>query len=495
MSTTTRRILLSCAALAIVISLCVSVILFTGAGYFLLKPASRTSVSVIETVFPTQAVPAQTDTSIPSPVKPTQTQPVTSTSPSTTPELQPSASPTVPALPPDITRQMDEIQQQVIALRGLHPTNSVVRDLLTPDQLRQKVINDFYKDYTPEEAQMDAIVLSTFGLLQPGFDLLNFYVQLDSEQIAGSYDNKTKEMYVVAGTGFNGYERFVYAHEYDHALQDQNYDIQNGLHYNDETCKKESERCAAIQSLIEGDATFLQFQWYSADSTSTDRQQINDTIANQKSPVYDSAPDFMKEDLLFPYDYGEKFVQYLYSQGGWDAVDQAYRNVPLSTEQIMHTDRYPDDKPITVTLPDLSATLGSGWKELDRDVMGEWYTYLILAHGLDPKARLDENTAQAATDHWGGDAYVVYYNDQSQATAMVLTTVWDSDSQASKFTNAFQQYATKRFGNPVLNRAGTHAWESTEGYTEFHINGAKTTWIFAPDSTISTNLWKAVQNL
>ena len=72
---------------------------------------------------------------------------------------------------------------------------------------------------------------------------------------------------------------------------------------------------------------------------------------------------------------------------------------PESTEQILHPDRYPDDKPVLVELPDLKPTLGDGWTELDSNVMGEWYTYLLLGKGRSQSFRLSEAQAHQAVVH------------------------------------------------------------------------------------------------
>ena len=49
-----------------------------------------------------------------------------------------------------------------------------------------------------------SITLSILGLLPSDFNLLTYYEDLYSEQIAGYYDDETKEMYVVSGSGFSG---------------------------------------------------------------------------------------------------------------------------------------------------------------------------------------------------------------------------------------------------------------------------------------------------
>jgi hypothetical protein len=357
------------------------------------------------------------------------------------------------------------------------------------------VINDFLKDYTTEEAQKDTIVLAAFGLLDDNFDLRNLYIELLSEQVAGFYDNEVKEMYVVQGEGFFGPQRLTYAHEFTHVLQDQTYDIKDGLKYSDEICKQveESERCAAIQALIEGDASLAEMNWFSSYATPQDLVQILEFSVTSNSPVFDNAPDFLKQDLLFPYQQGQAFVQHLYQDGGWRAVDDAYRNLPLSTEQILHPERYPDNKPVSVTLPDLSTILGNGWDELDRGVLGEWYTTLVLAHGVDANTRLSDSQTQTAAEGWGGDAYVVYYNEQSRATVMVLTTQWESPDDSTEFINAFREYATARFDQPAEEQDTSLVWQSGAAYVMFNHLGQQTTWILAPDATTAQSVWDTLQ--
>jgi hypothetical protein len=357
----------------------------------------------------------------------------------------------------------------------------VNRILFTNSQLRERLIEDFKEDYPSDEVEADKITLSAFGLLERDFDLSNFYIDLLTEQVAGFYDQETKEMVVVQGEGFQGPERLTYAHEYTHALQDQNFDIENGLNYNDDACEEDSERCAAIQALLEGDASLSELTWFFEYSTTQDQTEILEFYENINTPILDSAPAFLSEDFIFPYQEGFEFVQYLYDQGGWAAVNAAYDNLPLSTEQILHPERYPEDKPVKVLLPDLSDVLGDGWEIIDQDVMGEWYTYLVLSFGRDPGARLESSKAKSAADGWEGDAYVVYFNKENQTTVLVLQSLWDSVLEAEDFANAFQSYAINRFGASILEEPGTWVWAFNEGHSLFSLNQQWTTWIIAPE--------------
>jgi hypothetical protein len=218
---------------------------------------------------------------------------------------------------------------------------------------------------------------------------MNFYVELLSEQVVGFYDSDTKEMYVIQGSGFLGPERLTYAHEYVHALQDQHYQIEEGLGYNDENCEVNTDYCAAISSLLEGDASLSEMQWLYTHATDQDIRDIQEFYQTYESPIFESSPSFLREDFIFPYRAGQEFVETIYEQSGWQGVDQVYANPPLSTEQILHPERYPDVVPVAVELPDLQTTLGQGWREVEQGTWGEWYTYLILAEGLNEVTRLD----------------------------------------------------------------------------------------------------------
>jgi hypothetical protein len=126
--------------------------------------------------------------------------------------------------------------------------------------------------------------------------------------------------------------------------------------------------------------------------------------------------------------------------------------------------------------------------------MGEWYTYLILAYGLDASAQLEITQAQEAAAGWGGDRYVVYFNEDTVQTVMVLRTIWESDSEAEEFSTAFQEYAGSRFGTPSSEQGEISTWEDSSGRTEFRRDGDTTTWILAPDQETAQQVGELVQN-
>lgn len=388
--------------------------------------------------------------------------------------------------PAEVTVQMAQIEADVSAIRGLSPTSELPRGFLTADELRQKVEEDFFKDYSAEDAADDVRVLHLFGLLPQDFELYQFYLDLYGEQIAGYYDPETKEMYVVQDAAFDGPERMTYAHEYTHVLQDQNYDMRNGLKYNPDDCETQTEYCAAVSALIEGDASLAEQTWFLKNSTLRDKKEVQEFYSSYASPVLDSAPAYMSEDMMFPYLKGLEFVQSLYKNGGYSAVDAAYANPPVSTEQILHPSRYPDDLPQSVTLPDLATALGGGWRELDANVMGEWYTYLLLAQGNEEAMRIPEKQAAAAAEGWGGDAYSVVWNDEARAGISVLFSQWETEQDADEFWQALADYGTARWQAPDATNADRLEWlETADGSVLMLRRGLQTLWIIAPNAELA----------
>ncbi len=445
----------------------------------LIKPTTPVS---IPTNLPTQPVSTQVTPGTVT-IAPSETQaPISRATGTTTPE-EPTPTPyPTSVLNSQMKDEIDLIQSQVVQERELQPKNQVAFVLLSRANLRNNVISDYNTEYTDEDINDEVIELSIIGLLEPNFDLRTLDINLLSEDIAGYYDNQTKEMFVIEDQGFNGPEHLTYSHEYTHVLQDQNYDIQNGLKYNDDYCEGNSEYCAAVQALLEGDATVSEFNWYQSFATTTDQEQVIQFYDTLKTPIFDSAPAYRKDDEEFPYKQGQTFVQYFYDQSGWSAVAAVYKNPPVSTEQILHPELYPSDTPISVKLPEVASALGKGWRELSRDQMGEWYTYLILADGINPQARLDTTTADAAAAGWGGDQYLVLYNDGTKSTVFVMKDIWDTANDASQFTVALEKSLNSRFGLTATQQGDTYTWTYSGGYSSLLITGATTIWIIAPDA-------------
>ncbi|BCY17312.1 hypothetical protein hrd7_11610 [Leptolinea sp. HRD-7] len=459
-------------SLLILIALCVCGTVVIIAGFFIISP-----IAPVITSTPTEEerIPPMPDSA---------GQPVT---PMKTPDVPSHTLADANNIPIDLSIQMDGIQEQVISIRGLNAKGPVVRDLLSSSELQQKVKTDFFKDYSAEDARDDSLFLTTLGMIPEGFDLLDLYVRLYSEQIAGYYDSDTKEMYVVGDSDFGGIERMTYAHEYTHTLQDQNYDLKNGLKLDDEYCRTNNEYCSAVTALLEGDATFTEQAWMQKSASEQDRKEMEAFYVTYSSPVFDSSPDYIQSDLLFPYLKGLEFVYSLNDRGGYALVDQAFQNPPVTTEQILHPDKYPSEKALPVELPDLSSVLPSGWVEIKNMELGEWYTYLILSKGQDASYQLLDSIARKAAAGWGGDRYALYRESQTGKAIFLLRTRWDTQNDADEFWLAIKQYGEERWGIPAQSEGKKLNWTDVkEGQVLIRQIGQETIWLITPNSDTQT---------
>jgi hypothetical protein len=265
------------------------------------------------------------------------------------------------------------------------------------------------------------------------------------------------------------------------------------LGLDEESCEADSERCAAVTALIEGDATLTELLWFRSYAMEQDYEDYNKAFEDFESPVFDSAPPYMAADLYFPYEYGYIFVQLLYNDGGFDAVDAAYQDVPLSTEQILHPEQYPDDKPLTVKLPDLTEVLGEGWTLYDENVMGEWDTYLILNKAYEKSYRLSESIAEEAAAGWGGDAYAFYLSDATDEVVFVMDAVWDTMDDAGEFADAFVDYADLRWEFNPSGMDGYPTWSGENGTIVLLHESDRTLWVLAPDYETAESLLTELQ--
>jgi hypothetical protein len=471
-----KYVLLSCGIILIVACVCVGFVLAGGLGVSLLWPFN----------LPPQEGDFQNTPTFQNPLEATPNDTQTSA-----PDLL--STPTLESdLPDEIAQTIAEIESQVIDLRGLRTDQSVAHALISREELKEMILEDYLADYDDEEAQQDVMVLSTVGLLPVGYDLKGLYQALYAEQVAGFYDSESKEIYIVQGEELGGSEKLTYAHEYTHALQDASYGFDEGLGYNEDACGQNSERCAAINALIEGDASITEILWFETYATRKDYRDLMQDFDNYETTILDSAPAFLASDLYFPYEYGFAFVQYLYDEGGFAAVDAAYENLPLSTEQILHPERYPEDVPLEVTLPDLSEILGGSWTLFDQNILGEWYTFLILNQGYEESYRLDMDLATIAAEGWGGDAYAFYINEETDEVTFILETHWDSTADAVEFKDAFERYARLRWEKSEEKILGGTAWLGENTVSTLLQEGERTMWVISANrdlvESILTNL-------
>jgi hypothetical protein len=353
--------------------------------------------------------------------------------PTTAPAAPAVPQPTIAASLPD-RLPLQQIEDQVAVLRGLQPKAQVPVRFLDQAALQQYFVDRFNQDYLPRERESDQKLLATLGLIKPNESVVQMLLDVLQEQVIGVYNQDDKVMYMVTDRAQLGPdEKATFAHEYTHALQDQYFDLTKLAPKH----PTNDDKSLAIQALTEGDATLMQRLWAQEKMTQDEINQLGQGGADSK---LFSAPLFLREQLLFPYSDGFNFIRQIYQTSGYAGVDEVFRNPPDSTEQILHPDKYrTHEKPIEVTLPDLSAqgNLGPRWRTINSNVFGELDLRLILTQ-LTTSVR-----GVRGASGWGGDRWALLENDGQQA--LVIKSVWDTESDARNFFDTFSLALKNRF--------------------------------------------------
>jgi hypothetical protein len=136
--------------------------------------------------------------------------------------------------------------------------------------------------------------------------------------------------------------------------------------------------------------------------------------------------------MSFPYANGLSFVAALHENGGWQRVDDAFVRPPVSTEQILHPERYLKsfDGPVRIEQPSIHGILSNGYIRSAEMRLGEEDLRVFLKQFIDPAL------SSVAAEGWGGCKVSLYSSEASLPEVLALSSVWDSEDDALEIFGA-----------------------------------------------------------
>jgi hypothetical protein len=392
--------------------------------------------------------------------------------------------------------------------------------------LKAKLLEEFQKEMPDDKILAQQKAMACLGYF--GFDikLKDTIIGLLTEQVAGFYDPDTKRLYLIRegearekpkwfdkllGTGGPDAEeqKTVLVHEMSHALMDQYHDllsIQRSIQDDD-------DMSLAVSGLIEGEATLCMMI---GEVNGGDKSMLRSppgfmsVYLNLLKPFlgfaggsgFRKAPPILRESLLFPYFNGLAFCMSLTSrEGSWRPVDAAFGDPPISTEQVLHPEKYHRDIPQRVEFLDIAGELGPEWEAVYSNVLGEFQIQVLLA------GKLAAAEAEKAAAGWAGDFYRTYERKPAPGAPpgippeMVLAwaSVWDSPGEAAEFREAMARFLSARRGadpqaGPPAGEEWSRTWRSDGRRTEVLSRG-DTVWVLqdVPDGRFDAVRQKALQ--
>ena len=419
-----------------------------------------------------------------------------------------------------VLKETSEIRELTI----LRPVKSSAQ---SRTEIERMLIKNLDEQMTLADMHATEVSLRKFGLAPGDFEYRPFIIKLLTEQVAGYYDPKIQEFHLADWLELEG-QKPVMAHELTHALQDQHFNLRRF----EKWPRGDSDAELAVHALVEGDAT-LAMTIYMAKNPLVALAFSRSLTSGVATEQFNQAPRAMRESLIFPYMQGMEWATQLYRRGGWTMVSNAFTRLPLSSEQILHPEKYFNyERPIKVVLPDLTGLLNAGsdstasiqqsvvstqppsgtagvspapvrarvsgggptthsqrrtarrglptanrplstvgWHRVDSDVNGEWSYYLILDQFLNAPAE-----SRRAAAGWAGDRYALYEGPKGQVF-LAQVAVWDTENDAREFFDAYVKRTELRYPGAKAVESSPDSehrvWNTSEGRVTVELRGRR----------------------
>jgi hypothetical protein len=385
----------------------------------------------------------------------------------------------------DLLASVDEVLR-FASQDTLLPVKHGVKKAIVSREHVEKYLNEkFETDVDRIRFERSELVLKKFGLLPRDFDLHTFLIKLLTEQIQGFYDEKSKTMNLLDSVDID-MQKPVMAHELTHALQDQSYSLDKMSKHEEEIEKRGLEDLDALirndeastcrTSVLEGQAmiVLLDYMLAPVGKSVQDSPKLVDIMQqasmdkSSDSPVFDSAPLLLQEELIFPYRQGMTFIKELLLSGGKKlAYTGVLDHLPETTREIMEPKEYLAGRRVQpLFLPNLSF-LKKDYEGYDAGAVGELDVDILL------KVYSNAETAARLSRDWRGGAYYAAGRkgakpadpNSSAHIGLYYISKWSGEPAAREFAKLYAAALPKRYqgidhvpadpGRPGLERYHT----------------------------------------
>lgn len=300
---------------------------------------------------------------------------------------------------------IQRIAREAELIRGLEFIRPVHIDV--EDSAR--IAESLSSQVTENDIQRTKDVYRTLGLLPENFDVRGVLSELLGEQVLGYYDTTDARLVVreelmellvrEVRTRDAFMARLTLLHELIHALQDQQLGL--GASYD---LDLDDDRDLGLRALVEGDA-MLALEVYAAEllDTQFDPQTVMarpvqlSGLTSEEHHAMRDAPPIIRATLVGQYAYGVRYAAWLYEQGGWPAINAAFRDEAPSFSQVMHLGQ---ELEAPIVMPVFSSF--EAYDVAEETSLGELEFAVYLANDSDEDVDLE------AASGWRGDRLRIY---------------------------------------------------------------------------------------
>ncbi len=328
----------------------------------------------------------------------------------------------------------EEVQQalsELSAITGFPIKHPVVFESITREQIN-RYLQDRIKEATkPSELRAEELTLKKFGFVPEGFDLRKNTIDLLTEQAAAFYDFHRKKLFI-SDWAQTSMRDVALIHELAHALADQSFSLEKFT----KKVEDDSEKSLARQAVVEGQAMWLTSAVIARrDGRSKPKAESADEgEPSGKFPVFDEAPLYIRENLIFPYSAGEQFQDAVFDKDHKEALTEVFRDPPVSSQQVLHPDKYfAHIAPVVPALPKDP----KGTRRFAEGVMGE------LDHSVLLRQYTTRDDAQEIAPKLAGSQYRLLEGKRvaknSRPILLVYVSEWSDHETALRFFHLYRK--------------------------------------------------------
>ena len=370
----------------------------------------------------------------------------------------------------EVCAQIQPIAVELTKISGMPLKHPVPCGFISRDKINT-FLNQRVKEVAkPEEIRAEELTLKKFGLVPEDFNLARNTVDLLTEQAAAFYDYDKKKLFITDSTPSDTREP-VLAHELAHAIADQNYHLGRFIRQG----RKSDDGSTARLAVMEGQATWLMSEYLARKLGQTLKNspalvdtmsRVSETGAGQY-PVFDNSPLYLRLSLIFPYTKGMLFQNALYDRDGRNGFGEVFRNPPVSTQQILHPEKYfTGVKPTQPDLPE--PQLPKGYRSLVGGTLGE------LEHSVMLEQYSGKERAAEIAPHWRGSTFELVENKKATRDVLLYAVEWDSEDVARQYFAAYRRQLEKKWKHFAATSESEDALDGTgdDGRFELRRKGA-----------------------
>lgn len=326
------------------------------------------------------------------------------------------------------------------------------------------------------------------GMLPEGTDLASLAVSFTAATAGATYSPLDKQVLLVTESG-GVRDSGLLTHEFVHALQDQHFDLLRLVLARPFSFDREE----AVFALVEGDAVSVerratQGEAWAHKSVEDLTREEDERYAQYRKGIGAFFPPLLTETFIFRYRDGLHFVEALRRARPAVSIDDVFRRLPQSSEQVLHPEKYLSGEPPREVELDLEAFADEGWRPAATTPLGEVGVRGLLLAGVNVEE------ARRAAAGWGGDRSFVFERE-GRAPLFVWRTVWDTPRDAQEFFRAYNLLLQQRAAPGVAAQSESEReWREGASLTHVRLEGDAVFVVRGAEQDVAEALKLATQN-